>query len=93
MVPMVSASEDAAEGAGGCLVLVLKETEAEDLLAASSLTALLSPDMGGHLGIGRWGCRFNIFKLLVSGLSFIVPLQKISKHIEDCGFNFIFPLS
>ena len=49
---MVSASEDAAEGGGGCLVLVLKETEAEDLLAASSLTALLSPDMGGHLGIG-----------------------------------------
>ena len=52
MVPMVSASEDAAEGAGGCLVLVLKETEAEDLLAASSLTALLSPDMGGALGMG-----------------------------------------
>ena len=50
---MVSASEDAAEGGGGCLVLVLKETEAEDLLAASSLTALLSPDMGGHLGMGR----------------------------------------
>ena len=53
MVPTVSASEDAAEGGGGCLVLVLKETEAEDLLAASSLTALLSPDMGGHLGMGR----------------------------------------
>ena len=33
--------------------LVLKETEAEDLLAASSLTALLSPDMGGHLRMGR----------------------------------------
>ena len=53
MIPIVSASEDAAEGGGGCLVLVLKETEAEDLLAASSLTALLSPDMGGHLGMGR----------------------------------------
>ena len=33
--------------------LVLKETEAEDLLAASSLTALLSPDMGGHLWMGK----------------------------------------
>ena len=32
---------------------MLKETEAEDLLAASSLTALLSPDMGGHLGMGK----------------------------------------
>ena len=50
---MVSASEDAAEEGGGCLVLVLKETEAEDLLAASSLTALLSPDMGGDLRMGR----------------------------------------
>ena len=49
---MVSASEDAAEE-GGCLVLVLKETEAEDLLAASSLTALLSPDMAGDLRMGR----------------------------------------
>ena len=35
------------------MVLVLKETEAEDLLAASSLTALLSPDMGGHLGMEK----------------------------------------
>ena len=35
------------------MVLVLKETEAEDLLAASSLMALLSPDMGGHLRMGR----------------------------------------
>ena len=50
---MVSASEDAAEEGGGCLVLVLKETEAEDLLVVSSLTALLSPDMGGHLRMGR----------------------------------------
>ena len=49
---MVSASEDAAEE-GGCLVLVLKETEAEDLLAASSLTALLSPDMAGDLRMGK----------------------------------------
>ena len=66
MVPaMVSASEDAAEGAGGCLVLVLKETEAEDLLAASSLTALLSPDMGGALGMGR-----QIQDILVVGFGF-----------------------
>ena len=35
------------------MVLALKETEAEDLLAASSLTALLSPDMGGDLRMGR----------------------------------------
>ena len=83
------------------MVLVLKETEAEDLLAASSLTALLSPDMGGHLGMGRQiQDIYNLRKQIgnkrifwlygIWSLRFIIPPQKCCKQIVDCGFNFPF---
>ena len=86
------------------MVLVLKETEAEDLLAASSLTALLSPDMGGHLGMGKqiqyiYSVRKQIGnKRILWHLKFeihhiLAEILQI-KQIVDCGFNFsIFPLS
>ena len=96
---MVSASEDAAEEGGGCLVLVLKETEAEDLLAASSLTALLSPDMGGHLRMGRQIqdiCRLRkqIADRQQEDLLALWLYASAEILQTDCGFNFsVFPLS